>query len=217
MTTETATRTAELGSLRQEQARLRAWLARKRRSLRLQMALEFALDAAAGAVAAAVVLVALDYWFRLGVSSRQILLGITLAGLAIALAIRLVPRFRAATLDDLSLAMTLDRVRPGIGQQVADVLQLPELLGRGEVERVAGPGAPGRPARERGPGRRRSRHALELGPDGGAGVHPPRRPGDPCRVRPHRLGRGPAQPGAMAHGVERALAPGHLSLGDRGG
>ena len=37
--------------------------------------------------------------------------------------------WRASRLDDLSLAMTLDRFRPGTGQQVADVLQLPDLLG----------------------------------------------------------------------------------------
>jgi hypothetical protein len=126
---ESTTRTAEPETLRDEQARLRAWLARKRRALRIEMALEFVLDLVAATVAVAVVLVALDAWLRLGLTSRQILLGISLAGLAIALAIRLVPRFRAATLDDLALAMTLDRVRPGVGQQAADVLQLPGLLG----------------------------------------------------------------------------------------
>ena len=130
MTTETATSTAELGSLREEQVRLRVWLARKRRALRLEMLLEFVLDAVAGTVVAAVVLVALDAWLRLGLTPRQVLLSISLAGLAVALLIRMFPRLHAATLDDLSLAMTLDRIRPGIGQQAADVLQLPELLGQ---------------------------------------------------------------------------------------
>jgi hypothetical protein len=128
VTAEPATLIAEPESLREEQARLRAWLARKRRALRMEMALEFVLDLVAATVAVAIVLVALDYWLRLGLTARQILLGITLAGLGIALAIRLVPRFRAVTLDDLALAMTLDRVRPGVGQQAADVLQLPGLL-----------------------------------------------------------------------------------------
>jgi hypothetical protein len=128
VTTEAVTLIAEPDSLRREQASLRAWLARKRRALRVEMALEFLLDLAAATVAVGVILVALDYWLRLGLTSRQILLGIGLAGHAIALAVRLVPRFRAATLDDLALAMTLDRVRPGIGQQAADVLQLPGLL-----------------------------------------------------------------------------------------
>ena len=134
------------------------------------MALEFALDAVAGTVAAAVVLVALDAWLRLGLTARRVLLGIGLVGLAVALLIRFVPRFRAATLDDLSLAMTLDRFRPGTGQQVADVLQLPGLLGEPRSGRVTGPCAAGRPTGERGAGRRPSRHALEPGPDGGTGT-----------------------------------------------
>jgi hypothetical protein len=128
VTTQTATRTADLGSLHQEQGRLRAWLARKRRSLRLEMALEFALEFVASTVVLGVVLVALDAWLRLGLTPRQVLRFISLAGLAVALWIRMLPRYRAGALDDLSLAMTLDRVRPGIGQQAADVLQLPELL-----------------------------------------------------------------------------------------
>jgi hypothetical protein len=94
----------------------------------MEMTLEFLLDLVAATAAVGIVLVALDYWLRLGLMSRQILLGISLAALAIALAIRLVPRYRAATLDDLALAMTLDRVCPGVGQQAADVLQLPGLL-----------------------------------------------------------------------------------------
>jgi len=124
----TATATPELGSLRQEQATLRSRLARSRRALRLQMALEVALDATAGMVLAGAVLVALDAWLRLGLSTRQILLGIGSLGIAAALLVRSLPRLRAARLDDLSLAMTLDRIRPGTGQQVADVLQLPGQL-----------------------------------------------------------------------------------------
>lgn len=120
--------TAEPDLLREEQAKLRAWLAWKRRALRMQMTLEFLLDLVAATVAGAVVLVALDFWLRLDLSSRQVLLIGSLAGLVIALAIRVVPRVDAAMLDDLGLAMTLDRVRPGIGQGAADVLQLPRLL-----------------------------------------------------------------------------------------
>ncbi|MDB5351954.1 MAG: hypothetical protein JWN86_3201 [Planctomycetota bacterium] len=128
MTPATPTDTAELGSLREEQARLRAWLAGLRRTLRFQMALEFALDATAGAVLAGAVLVTLDATFRLGLSARQILLGVSLIGITSALVIRTIPRLRAVQLDDLSLAMTLDRVRPGTGQHVADVLQLPDQI-----------------------------------------------------------------------------------------
>jgi hypothetical protein len=125
----TATDIPGLGSLREEQALLRARLARARRSLRLEMALEFALDIAAMMVAAGIVLVALDAWLRLGLSARRILLLVSLAGIAAALAIRTRPRLKAVRLDDLALAMTLDRYRPGTGQQVADVLQLPGQLG----------------------------------------------------------------------------------------
>ena len=132
------------------------------------MALEFALDAAAGTVAAAAVLVALDCVApaRPDAPARSCWAS-AWPGLAVALAIRLVPRFRAATLDDLSLAMTLDRFRPGIGPAGRRRAPAPRAARRAAVDRVAGPGAPGRPARERGAGRRRSGHALELGPDGG--------------------------------------------------
>ena len=129
MSTATAPPDTTTGSLRQEQALLRRQLARSRRWLRLQMLLEFALDAAGGAVAAGAVLVALDFAVRWELSSRLLVLGATLLGLLIALAIRSGPRIRAVRLDDLALAMTLDRYRPGTGQQVADVLQLPEQLG----------------------------------------------------------------------------------------
>ncbi|MGC8642495.1 MAG: hypothetical protein ACP5XB_21775 [Isosphaeraceae bacterium] len=129
MTTQPATRAVPPGSLQKEQTRLRAWLARQRRSLRLEMALEFLLDAVAGTVALALVLVVLDVGLRLGLLPRRILLGISLGGIIVFWLIRLLPRFRAAILDDLSLAMTLDRIRPGVGQHAADVLQLPGLLG----------------------------------------------------------------------------------------
>ena len=136
--TETATTDAQTGTLRREQAGLHARLGRLRESVRLQMALEFALDAAAGAALVGAVLVALDAWLRLGLSSRQVLLGLGLAGIAAALVVRSLPRVKTATLDDLSLATTLDRIRPGTGQQVADVLQLP-----GQLD---GPGASASPA-----------------------------------------------------------------------
>ena len=121
-------RVTDLESLHAEQARLRGRLARSRRSLRLQMALEFALDAALGAVLAGMILIGLDAWLRLELSTRQIWLGVAGLGLLIAVAIRSIPRVRAVRLDDLALAMTLDRFRPGTGQEVADVLQLPDQL-----------------------------------------------------------------------------------------
>lgn len=118
----------DVGSLRDEQRRLRARLARLRRRLRLELALEFAVDAAAALTATAAVLVALDWWFRLGLAVRLVLLALAAAGILAVVGTRAVRRWRSARVDELSLAMILDRFRPGVGQQVADVLQLPDLL-----------------------------------------------------------------------------------------
>lgn len=124
----TATDTTSLGSLREEQALLRSRLARLRRRLQLQMTLEFALDAAAVLVATAAVLVFLDWWFRLGLPARLVLLAAALIGVIPFAIVRAVRGWRATRLDDLSLAVTLDRFRPGTGGRVADVLQLPDQL-----------------------------------------------------------------------------------------
>jgi hypothetical protein len=124
-----ATEIMGLSSLRAEQALLRARLARLRRRLRLQMGLEFALDAAAALVGTAALLVLLDWWFRLGLSARLGLLAVALIVVVPIHVVWVVRRGRATRLDDLSLAITLDRFRPGTGGRVADVLQLPDLLG----------------------------------------------------------------------------------------
>ena len=123
-----ATDLPELGTLRDEQRLLRARLARLRRRLRLQLALEFAVDAAVVLTATAAVLVFLDWWSRFGLPARLALLTASLAAILVFLAVRAVRRWRSWRLDELSLAMILDRFRPGTGQQVADVLQLPDLL-----------------------------------------------------------------------------------------
>ncbi len=80
-------------------------------------------------MATAAVLVFLDWWFRFGVAVRILLLILSVAAVAAFLGVRAVRRWRSSRLDELSLAMTLDRFRPGVGQQIADVLQLPDLLG----------------------------------------------------------------------------------------
>jgi len=118
-----------LDSLRAEQRLLRAELARMRRRLRLQLALELAADAVTVLAATATVLVLLDWWFRLSLPVRVVLLILSLAGILAFLGVRAARRWRASRLDELSLAMTLDRHRPGTGQQIADVLQLPDLVG----------------------------------------------------------------------------------------
>ena len=99
-----------------------------RNRLRLQLVLEFAVDAMAALVATLAVLILLDWSFRLGLQARIALLVLSVAGVVGFLGVRAVRRWRSAGLDELSLAMTLDRFRPGIGHRIADVLQLPGLL-----------------------------------------------------------------------------------------
>ncbi len=116
-------------SLRDEQRALRSQLARLRSRLNLQLTLEFAADAVVAMVVTAAVLVFLDWWLRLSTSVRFILLISSVSGMLLFLGVRAARRWQASRLDELSLAMALDRYRPGIGQQIVDVLQLPELLG----------------------------------------------------------------------------------------
>jgi hypothetical protein len=94
------------------------------------MALEFVLETAAILVATAAVLVLFDWWFRLGVTARIILLELVLIGIVPFILIRGFRRWRASRVDDLSLAILLDRFRPGTGGRIADVLQLPDQLGQ---------------------------------------------------------------------------------------
>ena len=122
------TATHNVDSLEKQQALLRERLARLRRRLRSEMMLELALDVSTVAVATGTLLVLLDWWFRLGVTARLILLLAALSAVIPFCVIRARRRSRACRLDDLSLAMTLDRFRPGIGGRIADVLQLPDLL-----------------------------------------------------------------------------------------
>ncbi len=117
-----------IDTLRHEQRAVRAVLARLRRRLRLELLLELAADAAVVLASTAAVLVFLDWWLRFGVPVRAVLITLAFVGVLAFLAFRAVKRGEASRLDELTLAMTLDRHRPGTGQQIADVLQLPELL-----------------------------------------------------------------------------------------
>jgi hypothetical protein len=117
-----------LETLRDEQRALRAQLARLRGRLRLQLALEFAADMAIVLTATAALLVLLDWWFRFSLPVRLVLLSLSLVGVFGFLGVRAWKRWRSSRMDELSLAMTLDRYRPGTGQRIADVLQLPDLL-----------------------------------------------------------------------------------------
>jgi hypothetical protein len=118
-----------LDSLRDEQRVLRDQLARLHGRLRLQLVLELAVDAAVALVSTSAVLVLLDWWFRLSLSVRWSVLGVSVVAILAFLVVRGVQRWRSSRIDELSLAMTLDRYRPGTGQQVADVLQLLDVLG----------------------------------------------------------------------------------------
>jgi hypothetical protein len=128
VTTATVPDLPDLATLADEQRALRARLAQLRRRLRLELLLEFGVDAAAALVLTAATLVALDWWFRPGLPVRLVLLALCAAGLLAFLGVRAARRVRSARLDGLSLAVALDRFRPGTGQHVADVLQLPDLL-----------------------------------------------------------------------------------------
>ena len=112
---------------------LRDELARLRGRLSLQLELEMAVDAVALIVAGGAVLVLLDWWLRLGLSTRISLLIVVAASLAALVIVRAIRSARIAQLDDLALAMVLDKHRPGTGQQIADVLQLPGLLDNEEA------------------------------------------------------------------------------------
>lgn len=117
-----------LETIREAQSALRADLARLRRRLRLELVFEFVAEAAAVAVALGAVLVALDWLFRPELPARLVLLSLSLAGIVGFLIIRAARRLRTARLDEIGLALTLDRHRPGLGARVVDVLQLPSLL-----------------------------------------------------------------------------------------
>ncbi|WP_165250346.1 hypothetical protein [Paludisphaera soli] len=115
-------------TIAEARGRLRAELSRLRRRLRSQLALEVLAEALAIAVAAGAALVLLDWSLRPGLAARLALLATALAAVAALVYVRASRRLAPARLDELSLALTLDRHRPGLGQQVADVLQLPGLL-----------------------------------------------------------------------------------------
>ncbi len=123
-----ANQSTDLASLSGEQRALRDELAKLRGRLGLQLELEMAVDAVTLLVSAGAVLVLLDWWLKLGLSSRFGLLAIVVAAVLALVIARAIRNWRASHIDDLSLAMILDRHRPGTGQKIADVLQLPGLL-----------------------------------------------------------------------------------------
>jgi len=114
--------------LRHAQGTLRAELVRIRRRLSAQLALESLAELMLTVVGLGAVLVLLDWWFRLDLVSRRLLLVAGIAAVVAPWAMRAWRRWRAARLDELSIATLIDRQRPGVGQSMADILQLPSLL-----------------------------------------------------------------------------------------
>ena len=156
-----------LDALRDEQRSLRAQLARLRRRLHLQLVLELATDAAIVLTATAALLVFLDWLFRFGLPVRWSCSALRVWGFWRSWAFARTGGGDTSRLDELSLAVTLDRYRPGVGQQIADVLQLPDLLAEPGVG-LAGHGPAGRSSGLRGAGRFRLAIALEPEADGPA-------------------------------------------------
>src|SRR5262249_2756989 len=124
----TADQAPALESLRREQSLLRLRLGQLRRRIQGPLAPEQGLDAGALVTIGAARIVGIAWWFRPGTTARLVLLTLAGVGIVAFLAARAIRRWRSARLDDVSLALTLDRFRPGTGQRLVDVLQLPNLL-----------------------------------------------------------------------------------------
>jgi len=102
-----------------------------RQRLRLHLLVEglFWFLAATFVLAAASLM--LDRLFRFELSTRLALLALG-AGALVWVAVQRLVRPALVKLDDLDLAELLNRRAPGVGQQIANVLQLPELLASGQ-------------------------------------------------------------------------------------
>ena len=121
-------RQAVLADLRPQQLAVRrqlATLARRIRSYLVCQSLACVLGISAAVCFATL---ALDWLFRPALATRMSL-AIPMAIVIFVFAIRRLSRPLRMRLDDLDLANLLDRHQPGLGQRVANVLQLPELLG----------------------------------------------------------------------------------------
>ncbi len=101
-------------------------LQRVRRRIRAQLTVEglfWTITAVSVATAATLLL---DLSLRFNLPTRLALLFLTLAGI-VAVAVRRLALPLSMPLSDLDLAGLLDRRVPGVGQQISNVLQLPEL------------------------------------------------------------------------------------------
>ena len=113
--------------LRQAQRALRRRLETVRRRLRIHLLVEGLFWITSAVVLAAAASLVLDRLLRFNLPTRLGLLAIALAAI-LALIVRRLVRPLLLPLENLDLAELLDRRSPGVGQQISNVLQLPELL-----------------------------------------------------------------------------------------
>ncbi len=113
--------------LRQAQRAVLARLADVRRRLRAHLLAEGLFWTSTALVVAAGATLVLDRLVRFNLPTRWALLAIAVAAVLAVFVQRLV-RPLLLRLDTLDLAELLDRRSPGVGHQIASVLQLPELL-----------------------------------------------------------------------------------------
>jgi len=102
-------------------------LSRVRRLLREHLLVEGLFWTVTAVMLAIAISLALDYFLRLNLSTRLVLLAIAVAAI-FAVIVRRLWRPLMLPLDHLDLAEILNRRSPGVGQQISNVLQLPELL-----------------------------------------------------------------------------------------
>lgn len=102
-------------------------LARLRRLLRLHLLVEGVFWVTTTVFVAAAASLLLDRWLRFDLSTRLGLLAIALVGIGYVAYRRLI-RPLCLPLANLDLAELVNRRAPGVGQQIANVLELPHLL-----------------------------------------------------------------------------------------
>lgn len=125
--------TESQGKIWQCRQQVRRRLAGVRRAMRAHLFWDGMAWMAGTCVALAGASLLIDRLLRPEVPSRLAMLGLEIAVIGTIAWRRLVRPLRYR-LDDLDLAELLDRRRPGVGQRLTNVLQLPGLLERGKVD-----------------------------------------------------------------------------------
>jgi hypothetical protein len=123
----------QMDRIHRSRAAVRRRLAGVRRSLRAHLLWEGLAWTVAACVAFAAASLAIDRLVRPELASRIVILVAAAAAIGVVVWRMLIQPLRLR-LDDLDLAELLDRRRPGVGQRLTNVLQLPELLERGKID-----------------------------------------------------------------------------------